>query len=91
MGQMLNAYLGFDAALRAYQLRVGSSPVARDLVAAGTALRRVFAALALREEAQACDPRADIETILLAAIAAGIGWPDLAALVNRVHEQHPGR
>ncbi len=74
-GRLLVAVLGFDAALRAYQGRVGSTEAGRRLAAA-----------ALRQEAAAFDPKSDLRRIFAAAEAAGLSWPDLADALNSYHE-----
>jgi hypothetical protein len=88
MGQMLNALIGFDIALRAYLNRAGNTAAARELAKAGVALRCVASAQALAEAKN--DPKADLQAVLQAAVNAGVSWHELAALVNTMHERNPG-
>jgi len=87
---LLDALIGFDAALRAHANRVGAGPATRDLAKAGIALRRQLAPIALADVAAHPDPAADFETIVLAARAAGVSWLDMVATFNAVRDRHPG-
>lgn len=90
MGKMINAVLGFDIALRAYLNRAGNSAAAKHLAQAGAALRRVAAEQALDDAVQARDPKLTFEQLVELAVAAGVPWQDMAAIVNRAHERNPG-
>lgn len=89
MARLLDAYLGFDIALRAYLGRLGASEPARRLARAATDLRRDIAVRALNEEAADFDPRTDLARIFAAAEAAGLSWPDMAEALNTYHQRHP--
>ena len=90
MGTLFKAYLGADVAFRAFLNRSGNSAAARDLAKALVQLRRVAAAQALAEAAVERDPRIDFTDLVDLAAAAGIAWQDMAAIVNRAHQRHPG-
>lgn len=85
MAQMIDALLAFDTALRRID---GNSPRLRQLAQAGAELRRAVGARALAELRS--DPKADLAAVLQTAIAAGLLWTDLAALVNTMHDRNPG-
>ena len=89
MASLLDAVLDFDTALRAYERRVGGSPATRALAQAGIQLRRAVAIQALAAEAATPDPKADLRRVLQAAIDAGLGWHEVVAVVNTMHEGTP--
>ena len=88
--RLLDALVGWDVAMRAYLNRLGATAAGRDLARAGADLRRVAAIQALADEARAPDPGRDVATILQAAIAAGLSWPDLVGIVNGLRDREPG-
>jgi hypothetical protein len=88
--RLLDALIGYDVAMRAYVNRLGHTAAGRDLARAGAELRRAAGIAALAQEAAAPDPRRDLQVILQAAIAAGLGWTDIAATVNALRDRSPG-
>lgn len=89
MPRLVDTFVAFDAAVRAYAQAVGQSRAARRLAQATAALRRDLAAAALADQAQRPDPKADFATLVDMASAAGLGWQDMAAIINRAGERNP--
>ena len=62
----------------------------RALQQAAADLRRDLAPLALHQQAEQPDPKADLKRIFAAAEAAGLSWPDMREALNTYHESNPG-
>jgi len=90
MHSLVTAALDFDVALRAWCHSPGKAN-AQALAASGAALRRYACGRALAAETTNPDPAADFARVVDLAIAAGLGWPEVAAIVNRAAERNPGR
>lgn len=91
MAGLLDSFVAFDAALRAWGQVVGQSRAARRLAQATAALRRDLARAALADQASAPDPQADFATLVEIAAQAGVDWHAMRDAINTAHSRHPGR
>lgn len=87
---LFDAFVSFDASARRLLQVVGRGSGTGRMVHSTTVnLRRTLAQHALSSAASDPDPRRDFAQIVTAAVAAGVAWTDIAAIVNQVREKNP--
>ena len=90
MGSLLDSLVQLDTAARIGSDALGKTKSWRQLRAAARDLRRVLAPLALHQQAETFDSKADLKRIFAAAEAAGLSWQDLRDALNTYHEHNTG-
>lgn len=89
MTRLVDTFVAFDAATRAYAQAIGQSRAARRLRETTADLRRQLAAAALADEAAHPDPARSFEQLVEIAAAAGVDWHTMRDAFNRAHERNP--